>query len=122
MRRPNYLHQEEGSMEGRPKGIGGMIAGGTLAVIVFLGVLALISSCTPVRYGTVAAVTQFGKLTGTVFTEGLNFKTPLVQGTETYDTQNQTYEASEHPEESAADYTDFSVGAQTSDGQQIEIT
>ena len=117
-----FTHQEEEVMEGRSKGIGGMIASGILAVVAVVAILALVSSCTPVKFGTVKAVTQFGQLTGTMLKEGLNFKTPFIQGTETYDTQNQIYEASENPDTSEADFTDFPVGAQTSDGQQVEIT
>jgi regulator of protease activity HflC (stomatin/prohibitin superfamily) len=91
-------------------------------ILLVLGLVLLASACTPIKFGTVGAVTQWGELTGTVFTEGMNFKTPLIQGVETFDTQNQTYEVSEHPEESKADYTDFPIGSQTADGQQIEIT
>jgi len=93
-----------------------------IGVLVLVGNVAFFSSWNPVEYGTVEAVTEYGALTGEVFKEGLNWKTPFIQGTREYSVLTRTYETSEHPEESQADFTDFPVTAQTSDGQQIEVT
>lgn len=103
------------SMDARPAITVGIIAG--LGVFI---VLAAMNAYTQVQYGTVAVVTQFGEVVG-VFNPGLNWKTPFIQDTIVYRTQEITYEASENPSQSEADYPDFDVDTATSDGQQIQV-
>ena len=91
-------------------GIGLLVVG----VLVFL-------SLAPVRFGTVKAVTFAGGLSGVVYDQGLNFKLPW-QGTQTFNIQRQTYEASENPNSSTANFTDFVIAAKTADGQSIEVS
>jgi len=76
---------------------------------------------TPVEYGTVALVKRFGGLTGAVFEPGLHWRTPFVDSVVTIPTVVQSYETSDNPEVSGADYRDYPVNAQTVDGQQINI-
>jgi regulator of protease activity HflC (stomatin/prohibitin superfamily) len=96
-------------------GCGGLIA---LAVI-----LVLITCFTTVKTGEIGLVTQFGRATGRILQPGLNFKVPWpIQGVQKYNTQIRTWEASEAPAQSKANYTDVVIAAQTSDGQQITVT
>lgn len=95
------------------------LSGLVVALAVFGG-LALVDSYTQVEYGTVAVVTQFGRVIGT-FSPGLNWKIPFIQDTITYRTQEITYETSEDPSQSQADYPDIEADTATSDGQQIRV-
>lgn len=97
------------------------LAGIVVFAIVF-GILAAISSYTTVQRGTVGLVSRFGALTGTVFQPGLHWKTPFIETVEVFDTTQQSYEMSDFPDESLAQWTDFTVGSQTSDGQSVKIS
>jgi regulator of protease activity HflC (stomatin/prohibitin superfamily) len=90
-------------------------------VVVVLVVLILILSLSQVRHGNVKLVTQFGALTGRVLEPGIHLIWPVVNGVVKIPTVIQSYETSDYPKESNADYTDFPVTAQTVDGQQISI-
>lgn len=89
--------------------------------VVFAGVLALFSAATTVKYGTVKVVTRFGGLTGQYFEPGLHWKTPFVESTVKVPTVVQSYETSDQPDQSQADFTDYPVTAQTIDGQQVSV-
>lgn len=99
---------------------GGVFAGFLVAIVIFV-VLGVLSSWTQVEYGTVAVVTRFGAVTGRIFRPGPNWKTPFIEGTVVYSTQKITYETSENPDQSNADYTDYQVDTTTQDGQQIKV-
>jgi regulator of protease activity HflC (stomatin/prohibitin superfamily) len=71
--------------------------------------------------GEHCAVLTWGKTTGNAGA-GLNWRFPIVQNFECFSTRGLVYEASSQPGESDADFTDFTVEAQTSDGQQIDVT
>jgi regulator of protease activity HflC (stomatin/prohibitin superfamily) len=90
-------------------------------IVLILGLLVLGLAYTPVRYGTVALVTRFGGLTGKVFEPGLHWRTPFIEQVVTLPTVVQSYETSDDPGASGADYRDRPVTAQTVDGQQITI-
>ena len=97
------------------------LSGGVLVFIVIFGALAALNSYTQVQYGTVAVVTQFGRVVG-VFKPGLNWKIPFIQDTIVYRTQEIIYETVD-PEDlniSDADYKDVQVDTATADGQQIQ--
>jgi len=91
---------------------------GLVAVLVVMLAGAVLDSFTQVQYGTVAVVTQFGRVVG-VFHPGLNWKLPFIQSVIPYRTQEVLYEASEQPELSQADYRDYEVDTATADGQHI---
>ncbi|NOZ29817.1 MAG: hypothetical protein GXP39_17455 [Chloroflexi bacterium] len=93
---------------------------GLIAFLGIFGTLALMDSFTQVQYGTVAVVTQFGKVKG-VFKPGLNWKLPFIQDTIVYRTQEIVYETVDPAEldVSRADYRDVEVDTATADGQQI---
>jgi len=91
-------------------------------VIVFIGGLSAVGQAyTPVRYGTVALIARFGGLTGEVFEPGLHWRVPFIDQVVLVPTIVQSYETSDNPASSGADYRDYPVTAQTIDGQQINI-
>lgn len=91
-----------------------------VAVFIF-GVIVVGLAYTPVEHGTVALVTRFGGLTGSVFEPGLHWRTPFIDQIVVIPTVVQSYETSDDPGASNADYRDYPVTAQTVDGQQISI-
>jgi len=97
-----------------------LVAGCAVTLLVF-GAAALMNAYTTVDYGTVNLVVRFGGLTGQVFQPGLHWKTPFIDKVISVPTIVQSYETSDHPEESGANYTDVPVTAQTVDGQQITV-
>lgn len=97
--------------------VGGfVVAGLTFAIIASL------NSYTTIERGNVGLVSRFGGLTGEVFRPGLNWKGAFVESVEVVDTTQQSYEMSANPETSNAQWTDYTVGSQTSDGQGIDIS
>ncbi|MBE9506908.1 MAG: hypothetical protein IMY86_02570, partial [Chloroflexi bacterium] len=91
-----------------------------VCVIIF-GLIVVGLAYTPVRHGTVALVTRFGGLTGTVFEPGLHWRIPFIDQVVVIPTVVQSYETSDDPVLSTADYRDYPVTAQTVDGQQITV-
>lgn len=100
--------------------VAAFIVGLVVSLIAF-GALAIAQAYTPVDYGTVAVVARFGGLTGTVFEPGLHWRTPFIDKLVIVPTLVRSYETSEDPYSSEANYTDIPVTAQTIDGQQIQI-
>jgi regulator of protease activity HflC (stomatin/prohibitin superfamily) len=74
-----------------------------------------------VQAGNVRVVTQFGRTTGVTYEPGLHVKIPFIQNTVNYLTRQVTYETSDNPETSQANYPDYSVDTTSSDGQQIQL-
>ena len=91
-----------------------------VCVIIF-GLIVVGLAYTPVRHGTVALVTRFGGLTGTVFEPGLHWRVPFIDQVVVIPTVVQSYETSDDPVLSTANYRDYPVTAQTVDGQQITV-
>jgi regulator of protease activity HflC (stomatin/prohibitin superfamily) len=104
----------EESLSSLSCGLYAIIAAIIAAVVVFLMVY------TPVTFGHVKAVKRFGRLTGRTLYPGANFIWPW-EGTEKITTIVRTYETSDNPDKSQADFTDYPVKAQTVDGQQLAI-
>lgn len=98
-----------------------MVVTGILVTLVVFGTSALINAYTTVAYGTVGLVVRFGGLTGQVFEPGLHWKVPFIDKVVSLPTIVQSYETSDHPDESGANFTDVPVTAQTVDGQQITV-
>jgi regulator of protease activity HflC (stomatin/prohibitin superfamily) len=92
-----------------------------VAVVLLFALIVVGLSYTPVERGTVALVTRFGGLTGQVFEPGLHWRAPFIDRVVTIPTVVRSYEASDDPGASSADYRDYPVTAQTVDGQQITI-
>ena len=102
------------------RGIGGYIILAIIVLVLVTGIFGGCSAFTQVQAGNVNLITEFGEVVDT-FEEGLNWKKPFVQGDIVYEIRVKTYETSNNPDTSNADWTDFVVSAQTGDGQQITI-
>jgi len=93
-----------------------------IGVIVFIVALVLIlNSVVIVQAGNVKVLTQFGRTIGVVFYPGIHTKIPFVQNTINYSTRQVTYETSDEPGFSKANYPDYTVDTTSSDGQQIKL-
>jgi regulator of protease activity HflC (stomatin/prohibitin superfamily) len=91
--------------------------GGLLGVIA----IALIGqSLVTVQAGTVGVVKRLGAVRQEL-KPGLHAIVPFIDRVVVFPTVKKTYEASEQPQSSEADYPDLIVTALTSDGQQIRV-
>ena len=70
--------------------------------------------------GEAAVVTRLGKIVKVAY-PGFYFKVPLIDGVYRYTTRLLTYETSDNPDASQADYRDYPVDTTTQDGQPIKI-
>ncbi|HNY91843.1 MAG TPA: prohibitin family protein [bacterium] len=92
-----------------------------LPLVGLLILLLLISqSVVVIQAGTAGVVKRLGAVRGEM-APGLHFILPFVDQVVLYPTVKKTYEASEIPEQSQADYPDIIISALTSDGQQIKV-
>lgn len=91
-----------------------------VGVILALLLVMFFATMRPIKTGEICIKTTWGEATG-IGTPGLNFRVPLVQGYKCFSQRRTVFETSDQPKESKADYTDFEVSAQTSDGQQITV-
>jgi len=93
-----------------------------VGVIIFIVVLVVVlNSFVVVQAGNVRVLTQFGRTVGVTFQPGIHIKAPFIQSTVNYSTRQVTYETSDFPETSNANYPDYSVDTTSLDGQQIQI-
>jgi prohibitin 2 len=92
-----------------------------VVIVLIFGAIVGGLAYTPVEVGTVALVKRFGGLTGQVLEPGLHWRTPFIDQVVVIPTVVQSYETSDSPGTSGADYADLPVNAQTVDGQQITI-
>ena len=92
-------------------------------LLIVFGIITIFSTTTTVGAGKVKVITRFGRVTGRILEPGFHFKAPFIDGTTTYSTKKLTYEtASEDGQKnSEADYSDYPVDTNTSDGQQVDI-
>lgn len=89
-----------------------------IIVLVFIGILA--QMITIIQAGTVGVVKRLGAVKKEL-SPGLHFILPFIDEVVLYPTVKKTYEASETPESSKADFPDVIISALTSDGQQIRV-
>jgi regulator of protease activity HflC (stomatin/prohibitin superfamily) len=107
-----------GDIKMKTKLIGKIVIG----VVIFIVALVLIlNSVVVVQAGNIKVVTQFGRTIGVTFYPGIHIKIPFVQNTVNYSTRQVTYETSDSPEYSMANYPDYTVDTTSSDGQQIKL-
>ncbi len=93
-----------------------------VGVIVFIVLLVLIfNSVVIVQAGNIQVLTQFGRTIGVSFYPGIHLKIPFIQNTVNYSTRQVTYETSDEPGSSMANYPDYTVDTTSLDGQQITI-
>jgi len=102
----------------KTKTIGKIIVG---VVVFIIAIILLVNGIVIVQAGNVKVLTQFGRTVGIVFNPGIHLKIPFVQNTVNYSTRQVTYETSDFPDQSNANYPDFAVDTTSSDGQQIQI-
>jgi len=99
------------------KGKKGWLTTVVLAVIIIaLAVQALVT----VQAGTVGVVKRLGAVRQE-FKPGLHMIVPFIDRVVIFPTLKKTYEASDTPQSSEADYPDVIITALTSDGQQIRV-
>ncbi|OPZ69356.1 MAG: SPFH domain / Band 7 family protein [bacterium ADurb.Bin478] len=91
-----------------------------LGVFVLVAVFLLSQALVIIDAGTVGVVKRLGAVRGEM-APGLHLIIPLVDKVVILPTLKKTYEASEIPGESKADYPDIIITALTSDGQQIRV-
>lgn len=93
--------------------------------IIVVAIVILMLSLSFVSRGEVKTVTRLGAVTGRILDPGPHLTLPWpIESTVTYNTKLVTYETSpqEKQEGSKADYKDFPVDTNTSDGQQVDVS
>jgi regulator of protease activity HflC (stomatin/prohibitin superfamily) len=89
-------------------------------LIGIIGVAVLAQSLVTVQAGTVGVVKRLGAVRQEL-SPGLHVIVPFIDRVVIFPTLKKTYEASETPQSSEADYPDIIIAALTSDGQQIRV-
>jgi regulator of protease activity HflC (stomatin/prohibitin superfamily) len=89
-------------------------------IVVFVLLALIVQSVTIIEAGTVGVVKRLGAVNREL-PPGLHFIVPVIDQVVLYPTLKKTYEASEIPNESRADFPDVIITALTSDGQQIRV-
>jgi prohibitin 2 len=92
----------------------------TTAVLVVIAVALLVQALVTVQAGTVGVVKRLGAVRQE-FSPGLHLIVPFIDHVVIFPTLKKTYEASDTPQSSEADYPDIIITALTSDGQQIRV-
>lgn len=98
-------------------GKGKLIVAGILLLLV---IILLSQSIIVIQAGTVGVVKRLGAVQAEL-APGLHFILPLIDQVVLYPTIKKTYEASDDPQLSRADFPDVIITALTSDGQQIRV-
>ena len=93
---------------------------GVPIVVVLLALLLISQSVVVIQAGTAGVVKRLGAVKGEM-APGLHFIIPLIDQVVLFPTVKKTYEASEIPDQSQADFPDIIISALTSDGQQIKV-
>jgi regulator of protease activity HflC (stomatin/prohibitin superfamily) len=91
-----------------------------IAALVLLAAALLFRSFVVIEAGTVGVVKRLGAVRQEM-APGLHVILPFIDRVVRYPTIKKTYEASDNPAESQADFPDIIVSALTSDGQQIRV-
>ena len=93
------------------------------AVLILVGIVVIalvVQSLVTVQAGTVGVVKRLGAVRQEL-APGLHPIVPFIDKVVIFPTLKKTYEASDTPQGSQADYPDIIVSALTSDGQQIKV-
>ncbi len=90
------------------------------ALLVIIVIALIAQSLVTVQAGTVGVVKRLGAVRQEL-KPGLHMVVPFIDRVVIFPTVKKTYEASDNPETSRADYPDIIVAALTSDGQQIRV-
>lgn len=101
----------------------GAIAGIAWGVgVVLFVIIAVANSYTQIEAGTVGVVKRLGQVQQQTFSPGFHFRLPFIDQVVVYSTKVTSYEASEQPNLSQANYTDVVVDSTTNDGQTVQLT
>ena len=95
----------------------GLAVTGLLALVA---IALIVQSLVTVQAGTVGVVKRLGAVRQE-FNPGLHMIVPFIDQVVIFPTLKKTYEASDNPQSSMADYPDIIISALTSDGQQIKV-
>jgi len=99
------------------RGKKGLAAWGLLGIIA---IALLVQSLVTIQAGTAGVVKRLGAVRQEL-KPGLHMIVPFIDQVVIFPTVKKTYEASETPQSSLADYPDIIITALTSDGQQIRV-
>ncbi|HYA49310.1 MAG TPA: prohibitin family protein [Burkholderiales bacterium] len=91
-----------------------------VVVVIAIVLVGLAQSLVTIQAGTAGVVKRLGAVSHEL-APGLHMIIPFIDKVVVYPTVKKTYEASENPTESQADYPDNIITALTSDGQQIRV-
>lgn len=91
-----------------------------LLVIVLVFIALIVQSVTIIEAGTVGVVKRLGAVQAEL-PPALHFIIPAIDHVVIFPTVKKTYEASDNPDASKADYPDIIISALTADGQQIHV-
>jgi regulator of protease activity HflC (stomatin/prohibitin superfamily) len=89
--------------------------------VIGLVLFVLSMSIFQINAGEVGQIRRFGAVYGDRLDPGLHVKTPVADKVLHYNTRQLSYELSDNPNNSKANYTDFTVGTMTKDGQRIKV-
>jgi len=112
-----FAGQGNANMTNVLKNGGKWLVPGVMAIVILA---LLIQSVTIIEAGTIGVVKRLGAVNREM-PPGLHFIVPLIDQVVLYPTVKKTYEASDIPNESRADFPDVIITALTSDGQQIRV-
>jgi len=91
-----------------------------ILLVVGLIILPFLMPWTIIKPGEVGLIVRLGKVRSVV-EPGFHFKMPFVESVKKYSVRLMTYETSDNPTVSLANYTDYPVDTTTKDGQPIRI-
>lgn len=94
---------------------------GAIVFTTIFAMICLFKSYTLVNYNEVGLITRYNALTGRVLQPGLSWVSPFIDNVVRVPTIIQSYETSDYPNESKANFNDVAISAQTVDGQQVSI-
>lgn len=89
-------------------------------VILLILIALIVQSVVIIQAGTVGVVKRLGAVRSEL-NPGMHFILPAIDKVVIFPTIKKTYEATEDPQASRADYPDIIISALTSDGQQIRV-
>jgi regulator of protease activity HflC (stomatin/prohibitin superfamily) len=117
----NPILDEYGNL--KPGAIGKIVKWLILGIITLVVVGNLLSSFRAVDAGTIEVVKRWGGVTGQQLEPGLHWIIPFAESTEVVPTRKVIYETTTEEKQagSNADYKDYPVDTNTSDGQAVNI-
>jgi len=93
-------------------------------LVGLISLVVLLSSFVTIESGEVGVLRSFGRVTGKLLNPGLSNKNPFTEDILIYNTKKVVYETSPQDKQagSKADYKDYPVDTNTSDGQKVDVS